>query len=717
MGTVYLAEDKRLGNYVALKQTFFDEDNLRKAFEREARLLANLHHPALPRVSDHFIDSNGQFLVMQYIPGDDLAQMLEHRGVAFTLGEVLSWGDQLLDALDYLHTQEPPIIHRDIKPQNLKLTKRGQIILLDFGLAKSLSLNMSRMTSGSIFGYTANYAPLEQIQAKGTDARSDVYSLGATLYHLMTNEVPLDALTRVVSVADGQPDPIRSACMLNSQIPEAISAVLGKAMELNRDRRYASAEEMRRALRDVQLSAANKANPVIPESPKAPQDAATVVMPGERLRYDTTVDPTPAPEVITNRETAKAVTTPAPVYTTRPGQFAHLSSDPRARKSTWQLWVIAGVLALTIIFGLGGVLIWKYVQSRGNLSIPFSAKSVSLSAADMEILIPEILPPEAQAQYSQPAQKKELAKQLQHVLAIAQIAEREGYDKRPDVKTQMELMADSRLARAYATKNPDKSVSDDEVKAYIDSHAAEIDGYLEANPRLKKQVEGAELDSFRQTYARIRLMAGKARETGASDEKTADLLKYWSSREVLYQAYVDEMIAKYYDEHKNEYEQVRARHILISTGSQGEEAKTINPRIKNEARQRAESLLARVRKGEDFAKLAGEFNPDDASKETGGDLDYFSRGTMVPEFEQAAFALKPGEVSGLVETQYGFHIIKVEGRRPAPVDDQMTQQQILEKLQPELEKLAESSDVKVAEDFNFTPKTPPEAQKKAPGKQ
>ncbi|HET8677287.1 MAG TPA: peptidylprolyl isomerase, partial [Blastocatellia bacterium] len=127
---------------------------------------------------------------------------------------------------------------------------------------------------------------------------------------------------------------------------------------------------------------------------------------------------------------------------------------------------------------------------------------------------------------------------------------------------------------------------------------------------------------------------------------------------------------------------------------------------KEEARKKAESILARVRKGEDFAKLASEFNPD-ATKETGGDLDYFSRGRMLPEFEQAAFALKPGEVSDLVETQYGFHIIKVEDRRLAPVDDPMTQQQILAKLQPELDKLAESSNIKVAEDFNFTPKAAP----------
>ena len=370
---------------------------------------------------------------------------------------------------------------------------------------------------------------------------------------------------------------------------------------------------------------------------------------------------------------------------------------------------------LVVIAVIVAVAVAALIAQRASSSAP---RSSDLSAADMEMLIPEILPPEAQAQYAKPEQKKELVKQLRHVLAIAQIAEREGYGKRPEVKTQMELMADSRLARAYATKNPDKTITEDEMKSYIDSHAGEIDAYLEANPRLKKEVEGAQLDSFKQTYARIRLMAGKARETGASDSKTTDLLEFWSSREVLYQAYVDEMIAKYYEEHKNEYEQVRARHILISTGppeaappgaepDQEGADKKAKPLSKEEARKKAESILARVRKGEDFAKLAGEFS-DDGSKETGGDLDYFSRGRMVPEFEQAAFALKPGDVSDLVETQYGFHIIKVEDRRPAPVDDPMTQQQILAKLQPELDKLAESSSVKVAEDFNFTPKTPPQ---------
>ena len=120
----------------------------------------------------------------------------------------MTWGDQLLDALDYLHTQEPQIVHRDIKPQNLKLTSRGQIILLDFGLAKGQTAGVSVVTTASIFGYTPNYAPLEQIQGFGTDARSDIYALSATLYHLMTGVKPPDALTRAAALVNGEKDPL-----------------------------------------------------------------------------------------------------------------------------------------------------------------------------------------------------------------------------------------------------------------------------------------------------------------------------------------------------------------------------------------------------------------------------------------------------------------------------------------------------------------------------
>ena len=252
MGAVYLAQDRRLNTTFALKETFFTDERLSKAFEREAQLLARLRHSALPKVIDHFSESAGQFLVMEFIAGDDLAEMLKQRGYPFALSEVMGWGDQLLDVLDYLHTHEPPIIHRDIKPQNLKLTERGQLILLDFGLAKDTPFRMTRVTSsGSIFGYTPNYAPLEQIQGAGTNSCSDLYSLAATLYHLLTGAVPPDALNRAAALVDAQADPLRLANEIVASVPAAIATVLGKAMALSRTNRYKDAAEMRRALKAV----------------------------------------------------------------------------------------------------------------------------------------------------------------------------------------------------------------------------------------------------------------------------------------------------------------------------------------------------------------------------------------------------------------------------------------------------------------------------------
>ena len=250
MGAVYEAVDERLDTIVALKETLFADEKLRKQFEREARLLARMHHQALPRVSDHFNENDGQFLVMQYVAGDDLAAMLAQRNSPFPQEEVLVWADQLCDALDYLHTQDPQIIHRDIKPQNLKLTTRGQIVLLDFGLAKGSAGQMSVVTtSASIYGYTPNYAPLEQIQGLGTDPRSDIYALSATLYHLITNTKPPDALSRASAIVNGLPDPLTPANRITTQVSGDVAAILDKGMSQKRDDRFETANAMREALR------------------------------------------------------------------------------------------------------------------------------------------------------------------------------------------------------------------------------------------------------------------------------------------------------------------------------------------------------------------------------------------------------------------------------------------------------------------------------------
>src|SRR5499426_2209600 len=258
MGAVYQATDRKFGNAVALKETFYNDLQLRKAFSHEARLLNRLRHAALPVVTDYFAIGERQFHVMQYIPGKDLEQLLADRKAqgqgVFLASQVMRWADQLLDALEYLHSQKPPIIHRDIKPQNLKLTPRGEVILLDFGLAKGIVTHQSQV-SQSIRGYTPNYASLEQIRGTGTDARSDLYSIGATMYHLLTGEMPQDALTRIAAILMSQPDPLKSISSMNPEVPVSVAQVIEKAMAAHPDQRYSSAAAMRQALRSVASSA------------------------------------------------------------------------------------------------------------------------------------------------------------------------------------------------------------------------------------------------------------------------------------------------------------------------------------------------------------------------------------------------------------------------------------------------------------------------------
>jgi eukaryotic-like serine/threonine-protein kinase len=346
MGAVYEAIDERLDTTVALKETFFADERLRKQFEREARLLARLHHPALPRVSDHFSEGDGQFLVMQYIAGDDFAEMLNRRRGPFPTDQVLTWADQLLDALDYLHTQEPQIIHRDIKPQNLKLTSRNQIILLDFGLAKGQVGEVSRVTtSASIFGFTPNYAPLEQIQGLGTDARSDIYSLGSTIYHLLTGIKPPDALTRAAAIVNGQPDPLQPAHEANLGVDPQVANVLQRAMSQNKEQRYRSAAEMRKALEGTDLAATVTSR----------SEAATVIL--------------PQPTTTSAAQATVPISSPATVAkqnTVSAGETTVVRHD-LARKRV-SAWPIAALAIAVLGVGFGGYYAYRRGQNPQNIT-------------------------------------------------------------------------------------------------------------------------------------------------------------------------------------------------------------------------------------------------------------------------------------------------------------------------------------------------------------
>jgi serine/threonine-protein kinase len=211
MGCIYLADDLRLeGRRCAVKEVEYDRGlppamlkEARDQFEREAIVLARLDHPNLPKVSDFFSIEDRDYLVMDYVAGKDLRQlMMEARqeGKFLPEKEVLDWASQLADALKYLHSQEHPILHRDIKPSNLKLTPNGLVKLVDFGLVKLLAPGEVTITILQGQG-TALYTPLEQYGGDSghTDGRSDIYAFAATLYHLLTNEPPMNVRDRFLS--------------------------------------------------------------------------------------------------------------------------------------------------------------------------------------------------------------------------------------------------------------------------------------------------------------------------------------------------------------------------------------------------------------------------------------------------------------------------------------------------------------------------------------
>jgi serine/threonine protein kinase/thiol-disulfide isomerase/thioredoxin len=252
MGAVYEVIDQRVSCLVALKETLVGSSpGARQAFQREAALLANLRHAALPKVMDYFGEGEREFLVMEFISGHDLAELLLRDG-QFPQEQVVRWAIELLRLLEYLHTREPPILHRDIKPANLKLTKQGEIFLLDFGLAKGVAGQMNTMESSkSVAGYTPLYAPLEQILGQGTDPRSDLYSLGATLYHVLTGQAPASAAARFDAVENDRPDPLRPANQLDFRIASEVAGCIQNAMALSRKDRPSNAGEMRIALENA----------------------------------------------------------------------------------------------------------------------------------------------------------------------------------------------------------------------------------------------------------------------------------------------------------------------------------------------------------------------------------------------------------------------------------------------------------------------------------
>lgn len=246
MGAVYLAVDARFDRRVAIKQSFFADNAYGRAFEREARLLNELRHPHLPVVLDYFSEGGTAFLVMDFVDGQELAAIAGNE--VGSIDRILGWLDGVLGALEYLHERTPPVIHRDIKPQNLKLAPDGTVKLLDFGLARGQTEGEGRTAGTSLPGYTPHFAPPEQVSGATADPRSDLYSLAATFYCVLSGKVPPDSVNRATAHASGQADPLRGLSELTPAVPVGVVDLLHQSLSINPNHRPESAAAMREAL-------------------------------------------------------------------------------------------------------------------------------------------------------------------------------------------------------------------------------------------------------------------------------------------------------------------------------------------------------------------------------------------------------------------------------------------------------------------------------------
>ncbi|MCY7376087.1 MAG: serine/threonine protein kinase [Pyrinomonadaceae bacterium] len=295
-GAVYLATDTRFSgnNQVAIKQITLNNEQATKSFRLEADLLYNLSHPNLPKVTNCFRENGANFIVMEYVSGEDLAASLK-KGNHFSVEETLRIADKVLDALEYLHSFL--IYHRDIKPDNIKIDESGKIYLLDFGTAKGNleEMNLSQFGGQSLTGFTPFYAPLEQVLRvdpnsflllrsldsphletflqRKTDERSDIYGLGATLYHLLTAHLPdrATATIRAFSLWSGKPDPLPPCGNINPEVSFELAQIINRCLEIEPDKRFQTAKELRRTLKN--LSAAESSPPIA--------DLPTITIPPE----------------------------------------------------------------------------------------------------------------------------------------------------------------------------------------------------------------------------------------------------------------------------------------------------------------------------------------------------------------------------------------------------------------------------------------------------
>ena len=366
MGSVYRAVDENLGVDVALKENLFTTDEYARQFRLEAVILANLRHPNLPRVSDHFVvGDQGQYLVMDFIDGEDLRQRMERMGT-ISEEDAIMVGAAICDALAYLHTRKPPILHRDIKPGNVKVTPDGHIFLVDFGLAKVVQGTQATTTGARAM--TPGYSPPEQYGTARTDPRTDIYSLGSTLYATLCGIIPEDGLARAMDNA--QLTPLRKR---NPKISRRLAAAIEKAMAVDPADRFQTAEDFQKALlgskSKTEQSTGQYTIVPAPDIPEAPAESPVNDL--DNLRSKLLAGPVPPP----------------PVDEDKP--FVPLSKKRRDARVVWS-WSLAAVLICILLSS--AYLYSNLLPASIRGALPFARATLTSTVAPTETITLTSLP-------------------------------------------------------------------------------------------------------------------------------------------------------------------------------------------------------------------------------------------------------------------------------------------------------------------------------------
>lgn len=355
MGEVYLAMDESLDTKVAVKANHNLSQHTSAQFIREARLLASLKHANLPRVIDYFTENDSQYLVMDFIPGDNLKEMVESKK-QFTFDQINKWAIQLGSALTYLHTQEIPIYHRDIKPANIKVTPSGDVVLVDFGIAKTG--DASQETQTGAWAFSPGFAPPEQVSGMRTGPYSDQFSLAATLYYLFAGKPPADSARRLM----GEEEYV-TLTQINASIPAHFAAAIDKALSIKPEARFASVASFISSL----------------------------------------TNPNALPETVASQKTVMVNRAPVPPPVQTPFNQPGSGTTPQMRKKASPVWLIVGVLVFVGVV-VGGFLTLKAMGVIGRPSVPAAPTATiqSNNAAVPTNTVEAAVPPTATVEAAPP---------------------------------------------------------------------------------------------------------------------------------------------------------------------------------------------------------------------------------------------------------------------------------------------------------------------------